>query len=78
MTGQRTPILRFGAALLVSIRIDMDDQPAVLLQDDLSSAIVKNGARAVMIDISVGRGLSGRENSSMNSRSTRRSGAESA
>jgi len=50
--AQRIPILRIGTLLLVSIQVDMDDQTAVLLQDDLSAAIVKAGARGVMIDIS--------------------------
>lgn len=52
MIAQRIPILRIGTLLLVSIQVDMDDQTAVLLQDDLSAAIVKAGARGVMIDIS--------------------------
>jgi rsbT antagonist protein RsbS len=50
--GQRVPILRLGAFLLVSIQVEMDDQTAVLLQDDLSAAIVKFGAHGVLIDIS--------------------------
>lgn len=52
MIGQRIPILRMGSMLLVSIQVDMDDQTAVVLQDDLSSAIVKTGAHGVLIDIS--------------------------
>ena len=52
MIGQQIPILRLGAFLLVSIQVDMDDRTAVLLQDDLSTAIVKAGARGVLIDIS--------------------------
>ena len=52
MIGQRIPILRLGPFLLVSIQIDMDDQTAVVLQDDLASAIVKAGSRGVLIDIS--------------------------
>lgn len=52
MIGQQIPILRLGPFLLVSIQVDMDDQTAVLLQDDLSTAIVKAGARGVLIDIS--------------------------
>jgi rsbT antagonist protein RsbS len=50
--GQRIPILKLGPFLLVSIQIDMDDQTAVGLQDDLSNAIVKTGAHGVLIDIS--------------------------
>ncbi len=52
MIGQRIPILRFGPHLLVSIQVDIDDQMAVQLQDDLSSAIAKSATRGVMIDIS--------------------------
>ena len=52
MTGQRIPILQLGPFLLVSIQIDMDDQTAVALQDDLSNVIVRKGARGVLIDIS--------------------------
>ena len=52
MIGQRIPILRFGSDLLVSIQVDIDDQMAVQLQDDLSSAIVKSFTRGVLIDIS--------------------------
>ena len=52
MIGQRVPILRLGSFLLVSIQVEMDDQTAVLLQDDLSAAIVKFGAHGVLIDIS--------------------------
>jgi rsbT antagonist protein RsbS len=50
--GQRIPILQLGRSLLVSIQLDMDDQTAMALQDDLSSAIVKRAARGVLIDIS--------------------------
>ena len=52
MIGQRIPILRIGSFLLVSIQVDMDDQTAMQLQDDISSAIVKASARGLMIDIS--------------------------
>ena len=52
MIAQRIPILRLGSNLLVSIQGDMDDSSAVVLQDDLAAAIVKAGARGVMIDIS--------------------------
>jgi len=49
---QRIPILRLGSLLLVSIQVDIDDQMAMQLQDDLSTAIVKTAARGVLIDIS--------------------------
>jgi len=41
-----------GEFLLVTIQIDMHDQMALKLQDDLSNAIVKNASRGVLIDIS--------------------------
>jgi len=46
------PILKMGPFLLVSIQIDMHDQLAMALQDDLTNAIVKHRARGVLIDIS--------------------------
>lgn len=46
------PILKIGSALLVTIQVDMHDQLANRLQEDLTSAIVKNRARGVLIDIS--------------------------
>ena len=52
MIAQRIPILRLGTSLLVSIQVDIDDQMAMLLQDELSNAIVRTGAHGVMIDIS--------------------------
>jgi len=49
---ERIPILRIGEFLLVTIQVDMHDQMALKLQDDLSNAIVKNASRGVLIDIS--------------------------
>lgn len=48
----RIPILRMGATLLVTIQVDMEDQTALALQDDLADRIAKTGASGVMIDIS--------------------------
>jgi rsbT antagonist protein RsbS len=48
----RIPILRMGDYLLVTIQVDMHDQLAMQLQDDLTSMITKTGARGVLIDIS--------------------------
>ena len=48
----RIPILRMGDLLLVSIQVDMHDQLALALQDDLTAQIEKTGARGVLIDIS--------------------------
>ena len=41
-----------GEFLLVTIQVDMHDQLALRLQDDLSNAIQKHAARGVLIDIS--------------------------
>ena len=41
-----------GEYLLVTIQVDMHDQLALTLQDDLTSMISKTGARGVLIDIS--------------------------
>ena len=49
---ERIPILRMGEFLLVTIQIDMHDQLALKLQDDLSTAILKNASKGVLIDIS--------------------------
>ena len=49
---ERIPILRMGELLLVTIQVDMHDQLALALQDDLTSKIEKTGARGVLIDIS--------------------------
>lgn len=48
----RIPILKMGNLLLVSIQVDLHDQLALDLQDDLSERIVATGARGVLIDIS--------------------------
>jgi rsbT antagonist protein RsbS len=49
---ERIPILRMGEFLLVTIQIDMHDQLALTLQDDLTRSIEKNGSKGVLIDIS--------------------------
>ena len=49
---ERIPILRMGRALLVTIQVDLQDQVALALQDDLSSMIERTGANGVLIDIS--------------------------
>lgn len=46
------PILKLENYLLVSIQVDMHDQLALTLQDDLTQKIVATRARAVLIDIS--------------------------
>ena len=48
----RIPILKMGNLLLVTIQVDMHDRLAMTLQDDLTTRIVKDRARGVLIDIS--------------------------
>ena len=48
----RIPILKLGHALLVTIQVDMHDRLATALEEDLTTKIVENGARGVLIDIS--------------------------
>ena len=49
---ERIPILKLGEFLLVSIQVDMHDQLAISLQDDLTAKIVATSAKGVLIDIS--------------------------
>ena len=49
---ERIPILRMGSYLLVTIQVDMHDQLALTLQDDLTRRIVSDRARGVLMDIS--------------------------
>ncbi|HEY0332748.1 MAG TPA: STAS domain-containing protein [Stenotrophomonas sp.] len=49
---ERIPILRMGNLLLVTIQVDMHDQLALALQDDLTEKIQATSARGVLIDIS--------------------------
>src|SRR5215471_3118343 len=49
---ERIPILKMNEFLLVTIQVDMHDRLAMTLQDDLTSRIVRDRARGVLIDIS--------------------------
>lgn len=49
---ERIPILKMGSFLLVTIQVDMHDQLALTLQDDLTARIVSDRASGVLIDIS--------------------------
>jgi rsbT antagonist protein RsbS len=49
---ERIPILKMGDFLLVTIHVDMHDQLASALQDDLTNKISKSNAKGVLIDIS--------------------------
>jgi rsbT antagonist protein RsbS len=48
----RLPILKLGDCLLVTVQVEMHDQLAMTLQDDLTTRIVDTHARGVLIDIS--------------------------
>ena len=50
--SDRIPILRLGRYLLVSIQVELDDDLALRLQDDLTAAIARHRAHGVLIDIS--------------------------
>jgi rsbT antagonist protein RsbS len=47
----RVPVLTLGDILLVSIQVDLEDQLALRLQEDLAEKIVATGAHGVIIDI---------------------------
>ncbi|MEG5264496.1 STAS domain-containing protein [Pseudomonas sp. JDS28PS106] len=49
---ERIPILQMGPFLLVTIQVDMHDQLALTLQDDLAERISATSAKGVLIDIS--------------------------
>src|SRR5689334_24534206 len=49
---ERIPILKMGDLLLISVQVDMHDQLALALQEDLTTRISETHARGVLIDIS--------------------------
>ncbi|GII97922.1 rsbT antagonist protein RsbS [Sediminihabitans luteus] len=49
---ESVPILKIGTTLLVSIQVDLQDDTALQLQEDLADRITRTGARGVIIDIS--------------------------
>jgi rsbT antagonist protein RsbS len=49
---ERIPILKMGPFLLVTIQVDMHDQLALQLQEDLTARISTDSATGVLIDIS--------------------------
>ncbi|QJD58392.1 STAS domain-containing protein [Pseudomonas sp. gcc21] len=49
---ERIPILRMGDFLLVTVQVEMHDQLALNLQEDLADRISATAARGVLIDIS--------------------------
>jgi rsbT antagonist protein RsbS len=49
---ERIPILKMGEYLLVTIQVDMHDQLALTLQEDLTAKISAESSSGVLIDIS--------------------------
>ena len=49
---EQIPILQLGHFLLVTIQVELHDELAMTLQDDLTNKLAKTGARGVLIDIS--------------------------
>ena len=49
---ERIPILQLGELLLVTIQVELHDELAITLQDDLTNKLAKTGARGVLLDIS--------------------------
>ena len=51
-TNERIPVLKLGDILLVTIQVDMHDQLALTLQNELTEKIVETQAHGVVMDIS--------------------------
>ena len=49
---ERIPILKMGEFLIATIQVDMHDQLAMTLQEELTERVARTGARGVLIDIS--------------------------
>jgi rsbT antagonist protein RsbS len=49
---ERIPILKLRSFLLVTIQVELHDQLATTLQDDLTETLSKTRAKGVLIDIS--------------------------
>lgn len=49
---QRIPILQLESFLLVTVQVDMYDELAMTLQEDLTMKLSTTGAKGVLIDIS--------------------------
>ncbi|ANN79876.1 STAS domain-containing protein [Bordetella flabilis] len=49
---ERIPILKLQNYLLVTIQVELHDQLAITLQDDLTQTLSRTHARGVLIDIS--------------------------
>lgn len=49
---EKIPILQLGEILLVTIQVELHDELAVTLQNDLTTKLSKTSARGVLLDIS--------------------------
>ena len=49
---EQIPILQLGKFLLVTIQVELHDELAMTLQNDLTNKLARTGARGVLIDIS--------------------------
>lgn len=49
----KVPIVKLGSFLIVTVQEALHDRAAVALQDDITTAIEKTGARGLLIDVSV-------------------------
>jgi rsbT antagonist protein RsbS len=49
--GNSIPILSIEGFLIVSINVDLHDQVAVQLQEDILNAISRSGSRGLLIDV---------------------------
>lgn len=49
---EQIPILKLGEFLLVTIQVELHDQLALTLQDDLTQKLASTHAKGVLIDIS--------------------------
>ncbi|MBB6451272.1 rsbT antagonist protein RsbS [Geomicrobium halophilum] len=47
----RIPILKLGNYLLISIQVELDDQTALLFQEDLLNKIHQEGSQGIVIDL---------------------------
>jgi len=49
---EQIPILQLGEFLLVTIQVELHDELAITLQNDLTTKLSKTSARGVLLDIS--------------------------
>jgi rsbT antagonist protein RsbS len=49
---EQIPILQLGEFLLVTIQVELHDDLAITLQNDLTTKLQRTGARGVLLDIS--------------------------